>query len=201
VAQSLASARESNAFSNSVARADLIRESAGHIAMLEAKAKAINAEIRKYKIEVIRGHLGFKIADFNAVCRISQLDAADRDQLLECVREGFQALGLGGSVDWVDAAERTPTRRANGAAPADDNARRLGRIDGLNGGHAYAARYPLGEPGHGDYELGVSDGQAERERVMALGDDEPRPRRRGRPAGSRNRPKPGQEHPELPPAA
>lgn len=181
MAQSLSSAAEHNPLSNSAARADTIRDAVREIATLEAKAKAINAEIREYKTEIIRGQLGFKLADWNAVYRVSQLEVEDRDALLECVREGFAALGIGGSVDWVDAAQSTPRGR-NGTAPADDNARRLGRVDGLNGSHHYADRYPQGEPGHADYMLGLADGEAERDRVMALGNGAERPqRRRGRP--------------------
>jgi uncharacterized protein (UPF0335 family) len=178
VAQSLSSAGESNAFSNSAARAVLIRESVGHIAKLEAEAKAINAAIRKYKAEVVRGNLGFKISDFNAVCRIAQLESQDRDELLECVREGFAALGIGGSVDWVDAAQRTP-RGANGAPPNED-ARAAGRQDGLGGVTVNSDRWPQGVTGHSDYAMGVADGEAERDRIQTLGDAAPR-RGRGRP--------------------
>ena len=181
MAQSLASAAEHSSPSNSAARAETIRDAVRWLAEHRAEVKALNAEINEYMVKTVKGDLGFKIADFNAIYRVSQLEVEDRDQLLECVREGFAALGIGGSVDWVDAAQSTPRGR-NGTAPADDNARRLGRVDGLNGNHHYAAEYPSGEPGHADYMLGLADGEAERERVMALGDGAARPqRRRGRP--------------------
>jgi ribosomal protein L12E/L44/L45/RPP1/RPP2 len=174
-------ATEHSSLSNSAARADTIRDAVRWIAEREAEAKAINAEIREYKAKHIRGDLGFKIADFNAIYRVSQLEAEDRDELLECVREGFAALGIGGSVDWVDAAERTP-RGSNSTAPADEAARAAGRQDGLSGSHDHAAEYPQGEPGHGDYMLGLADGEAERERVIALGNGAGAPKRsRGRP--------------------
>ena len=170
MAQSLSSAAEHNPLSNSAARADLIREAARHIATLEAEVKALNADIREYKTKTIKGDLGFKLADWNAVYRVSQLEVEDRDELLECVREGFAALGIGGTVDWVAAAERTPRPGANGhQAEPDEAARTAGRQDGLGGVMDHAARWPQGEDGHADYELGRAEGEAELDRVMALG--------------------------------
>jgi len=170
VAQSLASAAEHNpAPLNSTARGARIREAVQWLAEQKAAAKAINAEINEYKSKVIKGELGYKLSDFEAVYRVSQLEPDDRDQLLECVREGFAALGIGGSVDWVAAAERTPRAHANGQAQPDEAARTAGRQDGLGGVMDHAARWPQGEPGHADYELGRAEGEAERERVMALG--------------------------------
>ena len=200
MAQSLASAAEHSSLSNSAARAELIREAVQWLAEREAKLKAANAEIREYKQKHIKGDLGFKLADWNAVYRVSQLESDDRDALLDTVREGFRALGIGQVVDWVDAAQATRGRRGNGYAEPDEEARTAGRQDGLGGVIDHAARYPQGEPGHADYMLGRAEGEAERERVMALGlgngsadeihrlhgGDDPatdtsRPRRRGRP--------------------
>lgn len=190
MAQSLSSAGEAPPL-NSTLRAEMIREAVRWLAEREAEAKAINAEIREYKQKHIKGDLGFKIADFNAIYRVSQLEVEDRDLLLDCVREGFRALGIGQIVDWVDAAQATPRSRGNGEAAPDQAAREWGRSDGLGGVHDHAGDYPPGEAGHGDYILGLADGEAERDRVMALGDEEPpAARRRGRPPGARNRPKP-----------
>jgi hypothetical protein len=169
VAQSLASAAEHSSLSNSAARADTIRDAVRWIAEHEAEAKAINADIREYKQKHIKGDLGFKIADFNAVYRVSQLELQDRDSLLECLREGFKALNLGGVMDWVAAAETAQRRRASTTAP-DDAARATGRRDGLSGVTAEGSRYRQGDPGYGDYMLGLADGEAERDRVMALGE-------------------------------
>jgi hypothetical protein len=128
VAQSLADA--DIPLSNSAARADLIRDAVRHIATLEAEVRALNADIREYKTKTIKGDLGFKLADWNAVYRVSQLEVEDRDQLLDCVREGFAALGIGGVVDWVDAAEglgEDGNGHANGAASDGSAAPRRGR--------------------------------------------------------------------------
>jgi hypothetical protein len=170
VAQSLASAAEHSVPRNSAARADLIRDAVRWLAEHEAEVKALNAEIGEYRMKHIKGDLGFKLSDWAAIYRVSQLEVEDRDVLIETVREGFAALGIGQIVDWVDAAQATPGRRGNGATAPDQAARDWGRSDGLGGVHDHAAWYPQGEPGHGDYMLGLADGEAERERVMALGE-------------------------------
>jgi hypothetical protein len=182
MAQSLASAAEHTSLSNSAARAETIREAVRVLAAKERQVQAINADIREYKTKHIKGDLGFKLSDWAAIYRVSQLEVEDRDALVETLREGFAALGIGQIVDWVDAAQATPRRAANGrhAAP-DEAARAWGRSDGLGGVHDHADDYPPGEPGHGDYMLGLADGEAERERVMALGNGAAAPKRRGRP--------------------
>lgn len=165
-----------SALSNSKARRTTIREAVHWLAEKEAEIKATREEINAYKQTHIKGDLGFKLADFNAVYRVSRLEVKDRDKLLDTLREGFEALDINQSLDWVAAAEANPgpkKRRANGngqAAEPNDEARRMGREDGLGGVRDHAARYPEGEPGYGDYILGRADGEAERARVMALGE-------------------------------
>ena len=180
MAQSLASAAEHTSLSNSAARAELIREAVRVLADKEREVQALNAEIREYKTKTIKGDLGFKLADWNAIYRVSQLEVEDRDALVETLREGFAALGIGQVVDWVEAAERTPRGR-NGTAPPDQAARDWGRSDGLGGVHDHADDYPPGEPGHGDYMLGLADGEEEAARIQALGNGAAAPKRRGRP--------------------
>jgi len=129
VAQSLSSAAEHASLSNSAARADTIREAVQWLAEKEAAAKAINAEINEYKAKTIKGSLGFKIADWNAIYRVSQLEIQDRDTLLETIREGFAALHIGGVMDWVAAAETAARRGANGHAEPDEAARADGKAE------------------------------------------------------------------------
>lgn len=183
MAQSLSSAAEDSSLSNSAARADLIREAVRWLAEREAEVQAINADIREYRMKHIKGELGFKLSDWAAIYRVSQLEVVDRDALLDTLREGFAAIGIGQIVDWVEAARSTPPRRGgNGMAEPDESARLDGHHDGMSGQMDYADRYPPGEPGHGDYVLGLADGEAERERVMELGNGADAPRRgRGRP--------------------
>ncbi len=97
---------ERTELSNAGARADTIRAAVRYIADKSAEIKALREELNEYKQKHIKGDLGFKLADFNAIYRVSQLEVEDRDKLLDTLREGFAALGIGGSVDWVAAAER-----------------------------------------------------------------------------------------------
>ena len=91
--------------SNVGARADTLRAAIRFIADKSAEIKALREELSEYKQKHIKGDLGFKLADFNAIYRVSQLEVEDRDKLLDTLREGFAALGIGGSVDWVAASE------------------------------------------------------------------------------------------------
>src|SRR6185369_2668333 len=95
VAQSLASAADNASLSNSAARAELIREAVRVLAEKEREVQALNADIREYKSKHIKGDLGFKLADWNAVYRVSQLEVDDRDALIDTLREGFAALSIG----------------------------------------------------------------------------------------------------------
>ena len=172
MAQSLSSAGEHNHLSNSAARAETIRDAVRWLAEHEAEVKALNAEINEYRQKHIKGDLGFKLSDWAAIYRVSQLEVEDRDALIETLREGFAAIGVGQIVDWVDAAQSTPRGR-NGTAAPDQAARDWGHSDGLGGVHDHAGFYPQGEPGHADYMLGLADGEAERDRIMGLGEGEP----------------------------
>jgi hypothetical protein len=176
VAQSLSSAAEHSSLSNSAARAGTIRDAVRWIAEHRAEVKALNAEINDFMVKTVKRDLGFKIADFNAIYRVSQLEIEERDALIETLREGFAAIGVGQIVDWVDAAQATPGRR--GTAPADDNARRLGHEDGLSGGHDHADEYPQGQSGNGHAD-GAGDTAASRR-----GRGRPRKRRQEAEAGA-----------------
>lgn len=92
--------------SNSAIRAELIQKACDWLSVKEAERKLISAEISEYKQKHIKSDLGFKLADFNAVYRVSQLEVEDRDALLDVLREGFAALGIGGSVNFMDAMEQ-----------------------------------------------------------------------------------------------
>lgn len=183
---------ERQALANSKARQDTIRMAVRELARMRAEVKALNAEINEFMATHIKGDLGFKIADWNAIYRVSQLETEDRDILLDTLREGFNALGIGGSVDWVAAAEKRP----NGAGgpvqsprEAEPDAFELGKADGVAGHRDHGARYPNGEIGAAAYELGHAEGEKERhgEDGGDIGGGEPAaeataaPRRRGRP--------------------
>jgi hypothetical protein len=90
---------------NSAARADTIRAAVRYIANAQAEIKALREDLNEYKQKHIKGDLGMKLSDFAAVYRVSQLEVEDRDKLLDTLHEGFAALGLGGQLNWLDAAE------------------------------------------------------------------------------------------------
>ncbi len=156
--------------SNSAARADVIRAAVRFIADMNAEIKALREELNEYKQKHIKGDLGFKLADFNAIYRVSQLEVEDRDKLLDTIKEGFAALGIGQSVDWVAAAVATPPPSAGNGKVVDPNpvAHQTGFADGVAGNVDHAARWPKGEPGHADYHLGHREGEEQRERASAL---------------------------------
>jgi len=95
-----------NQLTNSAARAETIRAAARYINERHADLKAIREEVAAYKATHIKGDLGMKISDFNALLRVYQLEGEDRDEFLDTLREGFAALGIGGQMDWVAEAER-----------------------------------------------------------------------------------------------
>jgi len=91
---------------NSAPRKKIIRDACSEITSLAAQRRAIGEQIRTIKTVKIKGALGLKIGDFNVALRLYQLEGADRDQLLDTVRETFEALGVGEQLNWLDAAER-----------------------------------------------------------------------------------------------
>ncbi len=173
-------AEEAGTIANFGARRDTIRAAVNWIAERQAEVKALNAEIAEYKQKHIKGDLGFKLADFNAIYRVSQLEVEDRDKLLDTLREGFEALGIGEQASFLDAMEttldkieKTPVpRRAqagNGqVAEPHAIAWETGFADGLAGNQDHAARWPAGEFGHADYHLGNSEGHKRHENDPAL---------------------------------
>jgi hypothetical protein len=90
---------------NTEARADIIRDACRWIAGREAERKAIGEEIAEYKQKHIKGDLGFKMADFNAIYRVSKLEVDDRDKLIDTLREGFEALGIGEQASFLGALD------------------------------------------------------------------------------------------------
>lgn len=88
--------------SNSAARADTIRSACREITELEAERKSIGKEISSIKQKKVKGDLGMKIADFNVALRLYGLEAEDRDEFFDSLRETFGALGVGAQLDWID---------------------------------------------------------------------------------------------------
>jgi hypothetical protein len=90
---------------NSAARAETIRKACRQITDLDAKRKAISAEMAEVKQTLIKGDLGMKIADFALALRVYQLEGEDRDTLFDTLRETFDALGVGEQLGFLDALQ------------------------------------------------------------------------------------------------
>ena len=88
---------------NSAARADLIRAAVREISRLDGEIAGLQAERTKYKNKTIKGDLGFKLADWNTTYRLYGLEGDDRDRLLDTIREGFHALGIGEQSNFLTA--------------------------------------------------------------------------------------------------
>ena len=90
---------------NSADRKRIINDVINEINAKEATVAELRAEIRRVKQTRIKGDLGMKIGDFNAALRLSKLEADDRDEFLDTLRETFLAQGVGFQTNWVDQAE------------------------------------------------------------------------------------------------
>jgi hypothetical protein len=95
-----------NKQNNSSARRQVILDVCADLASLEARRGEITEEISSLKSQRIKGDLGMKISDFNAAYRLYRLEDADRDIFLDTLRETFEALGVGGQLDFIKAGEK-----------------------------------------------------------------------------------------------
>ncbi len=118
---------------NSKDRKRIINEAIGEIATLAAQRKAISEQIASIKAEKIKGHLGMKIADFNAAYRLSQLEGEDRDEFFDTLRETFEALGEGGQLDFIDAMKRPAPEAGAEASDTPEGAHAAGFAAGKAG--------------------------------------------------------------------
>lgn len=98
---------------NSAARADLIRKVARELAAMDGEIKALQEARTAYKNKHIKGDLGFKMADWNTTYRLSQLEGDDRDRLLDTIREGFGALGIGEQSNFLTSMGDAPAAEAS----------------------------------------------------------------------------------------
>tara|TARA_Y100000310_G_scaffold328422_1_gene396525 strand:- start:355 stop:696 length:342 start_codon:yes stop_codon:yes gene_type:complete len=101
--------------SNSESRKATITDVMQSLAGLEAQRKSLGEQIREIKQIKIKGELGMKIGDFNIAMRLYALEGEARDELLDTVRETFEALGVGEQLDWIAASNRAGS--SAGGAP------------------------------------------------------------------------------------
>ena len=67
----------------------------------------------------------------------------------------------------VEIYERALREGSPSPSAPDTEARAAGQADGAAGTRENAARWPSGQPGHGDYEMGHAEGEAERAAMEA----------------------------------
>lgn len=108
---------------NSKVRADIIRSVCREVEDLEAKRDEINTEIRDIMHKRIKGDLGMKIGDFNAMRRVYSMEDERRDNYLDTLREGFEALGAGEQLDFLKVQERIDSRPADPPAAETEKAK------------------------------------------------------------------------------
>jgi hypothetical protein len=99
-------------------RAALIQDACRRITNLTEERAGLSQDISDIKNEIVKGKLGMKISDFNAALRLYNLEGDARDDMLSTVQECFDALGVGGQLDWVQVAERAKSRVSDTDAPA-----------------------------------------------------------------------------------
>lgn len=103
---------------NSGDRRVLIQSAYQELERFENELAEIREARKSFKDEVIKGKLGMKTSDFMAGYRLYKLEGSDRDAMLDTIRECFDALGIGGQLDWVAAAERKKAARDDETAEA-----------------------------------------------------------------------------------
>ena len=65
-------------------------------------------EERKKAKGRIKAELGFKVADWNVLMRMADLEEDSRDELFGVLRAGFAALEIGGQASFLDAIAPEP---------------------------------------------------------------------------------------------
>lgn len=101
---------------NSGARRDTIKAVFRELQTIDDKSAEVNEERKKLLNTRVKGELGMKITDFRAAYRLYQLEDDGRDEMLDTLRECFDALGKGEQLDFLKVTER---RQAREVAPAE----------------------------------------------------------------------------------
>lgn len=94
--------------SNSGARRDCLLKAMNEIDELEGKVSEIREKIKKIRHTKIKGELGMSIGDFNLLRKLKAKQYSEDggfDSTIDTLKEGFEILDLGVTLDWVDALE------------------------------------------------------------------------------------------------
>lgn len=103
---------------NAKARAGIIRSIMDALDDKDAEIASLQEDRKRIKGR-IKADLGMKVSDFNVLRRFRQLDEEpeERDRLFDVLREGFQALGIGGQASFLDALDGIAVPAADRAVP------------------------------------------------------------------------------------
>lgn len=89
-------------------RKDIIRELRDGLAEVKEKMASLG-EVRKTLKGRIKSDLGMKVADWDIMIRLIELEEDDRTELGKVIREGFDALHPGQQATFLDALDPKPT--------------------------------------------------------------------------------------------
>lgn len=103
---------------NAAARRDVIRGIKFDLDDVNSRIAELMEERKRIKGR-IKADLGWKVSDWNAMTRLADLESEMRDQMLDTIREGFEALEVGGMVNFDDMLTGKP---AEAEAEEDDEA-------------------------------------------------------------------------------
>lgn len=95
---------EATAGHNSASRKATIREIKAKLDEVNSRIAELQEERKRVKGR-IKSDLGWKVADWNVMTRFADLEDEPRDVLFDTLREGFEALNVGGQHNFLDALE------------------------------------------------------------------------------------------------
>jgi ribosome modulation factor len=151
-------------------RRAIILHACQQITALEEERKAVGNRIKEVKGR-IKAELGYKIADFNAALRLYQLEDEARDTFIDTLKETFEALGIGGQLDWIETVEREPKLPDSYVGAFD-----LGKKAGVAGANLADCPYPTKDKKlRASWEDGFEKGQFQAAQAKGNGAAEARP--------------------------
>ena len=90
---------------NSKARKQIIRECADEMRGIKAQRKELSEQASDIR-ERLR-NAGIDVKSFEAALRLVDMDDSEaRNVFMDGLSEAWEAIGIGGQLDWIDAAEK-----------------------------------------------------------------------------------------------
>lgn len=145
--------------SNSAERAKIIQECAQAMRGIHSQRKDLNEEAGEIRERI--KNLGMPVKAWEATLRVVDMDdEAARDAFMDGMRESFQALKPGQSVDFLDHMPKqaaAPSLRTQ----SGKEARTAGRQAGTTGKNSTTNPHPEGTENHAEWHGGWVEGQEE----------------------------------------